>query len=271
MDTQRKANAQRQMSTAYKKRRFELKEQRLFVDTVHEVHEGKMYESGIEATNSVSESDIEQIPAPSTVLAEQTCEIENKNSIIVFDLETTGLGADSSIIQIAAQHFTSGDAFSCYVKPQSGFIPARASKVTGIELHGGVLFHNNLPVTAVKLSRALEMFKNWVEKYKQNVLVAHNVHFDSKVLMNSYKKQKIDSPDIAGFADSLSLLRKLYPNADRHTQEFLVKHVLGKTYDAHNAVSDVSTLVELLYTVENVERKSTVLRKQEVLHKIEKK
>ena len=57
---------------------------------------------------------------------------------------------------------------------------------------------------------------------------------------------------MVGFADTLPIYRKLYPKLNPksggsgHKQEVLVKHIIGKEYDAHNAVADVQALQDLI-------------------------
>lgn len=45
--------------------------------------------------------------------------------------------------------------------------------------------------------------------------------------------------------DTCMLSKNLFPDLRKHNLEFLVKHFLGKPYDAHNALEDARILQEL--------------------------
>ena len=47
---------------------------------------------------------------------------------------------------------------------------------------------------------------------------------------------------VSGFSDTLSLFKKVYPDMTNYKQETLVKNILGESYDAHNAMADISAL-----------------------------
>ena len=74
-------------------------------------------------------------------------------------------GIDASIIQIAAKHIDSGDIFNTYVYPPNRTIPTNISRITGLEIQGGVMLHNWTPVEAVRLEKALAMFNEWLFSY----------------------------------------------------------------------------------------------------------
>ena len=63
----------------------------------------------------------ESIPIPA--------QIDNSDSIVVFDIETTGLSRNSDIVQIAA---TDGEkTFNCFIAPRQPIFAA-ASAITGL-------------------------------------------------------------------------------------------------------------------------------------------
>ncbi len=126
------------------------------------------------------------------------------------------------------------------------------------------MFHNSKPVPCVTITRGLELFKLWTEHYNAPILIAHNAQFDARLLITNYQDRAIDFPRIGGFADSLKLLRSAFPGLHSYKQESLVKHILQKSYDAHNAVADVSALVELLEKVPEFEQKLNIISKDSV-------
>ncbi len=93
-------------------------------------------------------------------------------------------------------------------------------------------------------------FFEFIGKFKHPILVAQNGGpFDSKRLMNNVMKHNLKDKFLCiceGFADTLPLFRAYYPDEPAHGQENLTKRLLGITYEAHNALSDVQTLVQLV-------------------------
>jgi len=60
-----------------------------------EVYEGTTYESSVGLT-TITEADIEAILAKPCVIDDDSFKNYNKDDVVIFDLETTGLGAASS-------------------------------------------------------------------------------------------------------------------------------------------------------------------------------
>jgi len=158
------------------------------------------------------------------------------------------------ITQVAAHVVGSGSGFSTYVQPKLP-ISAEAQKVTGI----AVDIQNNVcvkgkPVTAVPIKQAISDLGKWLERFSNVFLVAHNGRrFDFPVLMTAVEKTKEKDgflKCVTGLIDSLPIFKKLYPNRS-HKQEDLVKLLIGKTYDAHNAEADVQALGDLVDLVEH--------------------
>ena len=62
----------------------------------------------------------------------------------------------------------------------------------------------------------------------------------------------------------------MYPGFTCYRQAALVKSIVDKNYDEHNAVAVVNSLADLLSTVKNVESKLVVFTVQDVLTKNER-
>ena len=60
-----------------------------------EVYEGTTYESAVGLT-TITETDIEAIPAKPCVIDDDSFKNYTKDDVVIFDLETTGLGTASS-------------------------------------------------------------------------------------------------------------------------------------------------------------------------------
>lgn len=91
-------------------------------------------------------TDIQRIPAPLLQPEYQPVEIEQLNEchFAFFDVETTGLGRDSHIVQLSVSVDSNEEIFNCYIKPGKKISPA-ASTVTGIQFENGKMYHNTNP------------------------------------------------------------------------------------------------------------------------------
>lgn len=108
-----------QAQRSVKRRRLELKNERSTKDASQSVLEGATYSSKIGLEESV---DLEDISMPKSVCLQ-------RSQFIVFDLETTGLGRTSDILQIACVCGT--ESFNVYMKPTCCNISISASEATG--------------------------------------------------------------------------------------------------------------------------------------------
>ncbi|XP_053407937.1 uncharacterized protein LOC128559651 [Mercenaria mercenaria] len=274
LDQKRNLRKHSDMTIEKKRRRLELKEARLSNQNTHEVLEGKTYESGVSILDDTESIDIEEIPALDTFTPTCTT-IENVelDNFIIFGLETTGLNFDVDIIQIAATDMTTESQFQMYVRPPSGYIPKRVTEITELEMHGLQMYHKLIPVKSTGIKVALELFQNWIKQFSRCVLVAHNANYDAKVFMNACEMHSINIDNLIGFADSLKLFRKLYPDRKgkgAHSQSSLVNDIFHKSYDEHNAIADVSCLKELLLSVESVKEKLSVFSVNDVNQSIKR-
>ena len=95
---------------------------------------------------------------------------------VVFDLETTGLKADShEIIEIGAIKFINGipdSVFHTYVKPKKK-ISKRITDINGIT--------NEMVEDSPTIEEVLPQFINFIEDY---VLIAHNSDFDTSFILD---------------------------------------------------------------------------------------
>jgi len=156
---------------------------------------------------------------------------------------------ECDILQLAARSLSTQERFNCYIAPSTGVIPHKITNITGLEYHAGTMYHQSSPVQCSKVQEAQESFNSWLSSLPHAngpLLVAHNVSFDSKVLMSTYSKHKLPMPKVIGFADSLKYFESVYPGKASYKQEYLVRDILGLSYDAHNAQADCESLATLL-------------------------
>ncbi|CAN9513988.1 unnamed protein product [Ophioblennius macclurei] len=188
--------------------------------------------------------------------------MSDDKALVFFDLETTGFGiAECDVIQVAAVH--EENVFDVYILPSQP-IHEGASKVTGLTVQDGQLFHHGELKTTTPLLEALKSFITFVQSFKRPVLlVGHNAHrFDTPILSRVLEQnQLLDQFQevVSGTLDTLSLSEDLYPDLESHKQESLVNHFLKKDYEAHSAVEDAKILQEL-FKHWNIEDQ-TVLKK----------
>ena len=90
----------RRSSLKYVRRRFDLKTQCSPAQAIQEVRESTLYQSSCAPPDM--EVDDEEIPSAKVPPSYQLLSISSTDNIVVFDVETTGLGKDYQIIQLAA-------------------------------------------------------------------------------------------------------------------------------------------------------------------------
>ena len=240
LNRKRLVEKSREVTRTYKRRRLQLKSARSSKSSVSSLREGETYHTDVDLQTSAP--DTTEIPAAAVV--------DGSEETVFFDLETTGLGRDADVVQIAA---VSGERkFSAYVIPQKR-MSIEASRVTQIEVRGSKMCHHGKEVETVSLKDALMGFKSFLEDSNCPMLVGHNIaRFDIPVLFNSCKRVGISLDGLVkGCVDTLNIVSKLYKRGKDVTnfkQSTLITELLNETYDAHNAVADVASLQQLYVT-----------------------
>ncbi|XP_061171002.1 uncharacterized protein LOC133180520 [Saccostrea echinata] len=230
-----------------KRKRMQLKAKKCQTTACKEIREGPTYESGVGISDS--NTVVDEIPPPSSAPQPQILSTKDKN-FVFFDLETTGLARTSHILQVAA--ICGKETFSSYVMPKKQITPS-ASTVTGLKLDNGTLYHHERKVNAVSISSALGSFLSFIEKQGNVILVGHNIKsFDVHVLFHALDSCSLldrMSKCVQGFLDTKFLFKLVHPNLCSYRQEHLSEVLLNCTYNAHDAVEDVSALQRLFDTV----------------------
>jgi len=78
------------------------------------------------------------------------------------------------------------------------------------------------------------------------LLVAHNVTFDSRIILNCCLRKLVELPANVAFADSLTLFRQVKPGLSSYKLADLVKNITGNSFCAHDAVEDVQALSSII-------------------------
>lgn len=229
---------QAQRST--KRRRLELKIQRSAKDASQSVLEADTYDGNIGLDNNPDLEDI-AIDHPDP--------FSTSKPFLVFDLETTGFARTSDITQIAA--ICGNKTFNRYIRPDAE-ISLEATKVTGISCVAGIMKHNGTVVESSDPGAGLQAFIDFINSFESKpVILGHNIQsYDIPVLMHQLTKFRLFEDfksSISGFIDTLKVSKRAFSKSDtgNFKQETLVKTFLGKQYEAHNALADVSALQEL--------------------------
>lgn len=153
------------------------------------------------------------------------------------------------ITQIAAVNTVCGTTFNQFVFPQEPITP-EAQQVTGIVFDGQKMTVHGESVEAVPIKEALETFCDWLGRFSNVVLVAHNGRrFDYPVIVNTFaKNDKIEDfcRCVSGCIDSLPVLKKQFPGRSSYKQVDLATDILNISYNAHDAKEDVMALGKLI-------------------------
>ncbi len=157
---------------------------------------------------------------------------------VVFDLETTGLGArfGDEIIEIAGVRIKNGkvvDKFCSLVNPCRPISPG-ATAVNGIT--------DEMVAGAPKISEVLPAF---LEFSKGSVLVAHNTPFDMSFLLE--KMKQINYRNFKEEAlDTLVLSRKIHSEEKSHSLPSIRRRLNINCESEHRAMGDVAATGEIL-------------------------
>ena len=176
-------------------------------------------------------------------------------SIIVFDLETTGLSKEKSrIIELAAQSLTDPSAaFSTLVNPGRFNIPPAIKALTGIT--NSMVSAPDVPSFAM----AAEQFEMFIEQVRQSrpgapvLLVAHNARqFDAAFIQYEYRRLGRELPSSWRFCDTLPLARQLLrpDGLGKFSMDVLRGHygieLEGGDVQMHRAGTDARVLADIL-------------------------
>ncbi|MBR1629329.1 MAG: PolC-type DNA polymerase III, partial [Lachnospiraceae bacterium] len=150
------------------------------------------------------------------------------DSIVVFDLETTGLNARKCrIIEIGAVKFENGqitERFSEFVNPRMP-IPLRITELTGIT--------NDMVAGAGFIEEILPRFREFCA---DSVLVAHNADFDCGVIEAQCRNLKLDWE--FSYLDTIPMAKAFLPHLKRFGLERVAKELSVPLENHHRAVDD---------------------------------
>jgi len=184
-----------------------------------------------------------------------TRNLRNENVLyFLFDLETTGFGSYSDIVEVAMivvnnlKEVISHNPFHELVKPAKMILP-QASKVhghTSQSLQDKPLFN----IVGERLLRYMNHFLD--NNTKVGILTAHNASFDVPVLINSLSRVGMKLPErITMSCDTLKVVRNMFSRAgnqqvipNKLNLNAIYKHFFQEDIqNAHTARGDVYALL----------------------------
>jgi DNA helicase-2/ATP-dependent DNA helicase PcrA len=160
----------------------------------------------------------------------------NSGTIVVFDVETTGLitGKDQ-VIEIAAIKLINGQIkseFHAYIK---NTIPVGDSE----QIHG---YSDEFLATNGR--NALDVFIEFLVFISDAFLLGHNLGFDIKMIIADAQKLGLSTPQFI-WGDTWDLAKR-FIKADSYSLENLATQLNLNQLPSHRAIDDTRTTVELL-------------------------
>jgi len=175
-------------------------------------------------------------------------ETDFNGEFIVFDIETTGLFANTEeITEIGAVLVKDGqiiDSFNTFVNPLKP-IPEKITQLTGIT--------DNDVKDAPKLSEALDMFYEFVGN---RALVAHNAPFDISFIKEGAKKtnKKFNFT----YIDTVPICRFCFPEMKSVKLNLVAEHIKLPKFNHHRATDDAVVLAKILFNLFNVLKEKSI-------------
>jgi DNA helicase II / ATP-dependent DNA helicase PcrA len=159
-----------------------------------------------------------------------------EGTLIVFDVETTGISITNDVIEIAAVKLVNGKVVDQF----HGFIADAEPVGDSISIHG----YSNEHLIQHGRS-AQEVFTAFRAFTGDALLVGHNVGFDIKMVSAHAQRAGITLPQ-PQWADTWDLAKRVLTE-ERYSLGHLAKALNLKTIPNHQAADDVSATVELLH------------------------
>lgn len=171
----------------------------------------------------------------SGALVSGCCDYPINNDIIVFDLETTGLSAETErITEIGAvklRNMEIVEEFQLFVNPER-HIPEKITEITHIT--------DDMVADAPLEKEALERF---IAFAGSGVLVAHNAGFDTSFIRAAANRTGTEYK--FSFVDTLMLCRAALPSLKNHKLDTVAKEYKLGNFNHHRAIDDAKMLAEI--------------------------
>ncbi len=160
-----------------------------------------------------------------------------QDEFVVFDIETTGLSAQTcKITEIGAVKIRNGaviDRYNTFVNPECP-IPEEITQLTSIT--------NEMVADARTIREVLPEFLEFVG---DRLLIAHNADFDIGFIRVAAKLQEI--PFTNAYLDTVALSRYLNPDLKSHKLNLLAEHYKLGDFHHHRACDDAEMLAMIFF------------------------
>lgn len=162
-----------------------------------------------------------------------------KNDIVVFDVETTGLDVHSDeVIQIAALR----GGRDGILEPFERFIRIGRPVGDSYEIHH--ISDEHLKEHGVPAASAFEDFVDFIG---DSLLIGHNVSYDISISAQNMLRLGMEPPfERLEVRDTLTLARRLFPGLRSYSLENLFQQIGLSHRPTHNAMDDVIATLQLL-------------------------
>uniref|UniRef100_UPI00398EFA46 protein PML-like isoform X3 n=1 Tax=Pristiophorus japonicus TaxID=55135 RepID=UPI00398EFA46 len=170
------------------------------------------------------------------------------NPLVFFQLQTTGMGKDCEIVQVAA---VSGERiFVKYILPNRPIL-AGAAAINGLQVMDGVLCLREVPQPTCSLAEAMAAFLQFLQSLDRPLLAGHNIWVrDCQIVYKAwgdlFMKDQF-ARCVTGFLDTLWLAREIVPRSEvkNYRLNHLVSAYVGEFCPADGALDNVRALQEL--------------------------
>ncbi len=168
------------------------------------------------------------------VYGESNADFE-KDTFVIFDIETTGLSAlTCAITEIGAVKYRGGeviDRFSTFVNPTQP-IPENITAITGIT--------DEMVKDAPSVEDAVRAFLDFAG---EDILVAHNANFDTGFIKKAAEDSAI--PFKNAYLDTLALSRHINTDLKKHKLDTLQEYYGLEAFNHHRACDDAEMLAKI--------------------------
>lgn len=161
--------------------------------------------------------------------------LELPNDFTIIDLETTGFGPYSDIIEIAMLRIRGNeiaDTFQSLIKPTDS-ISDEIIELTGIT--------NEMLIDAQPIEAVIPTVQDFISG---DIVVAHNANFDINFLYDAMNEH-LDIDFNNDFVDTLRIARKAYHQFPKHSLSYLAENIPLEKKNNHRALGDCMATYEL--------------------------